>query len=84
MAIGAALLGAEVIAVEDDLEAISIAEANAQDLGCNIRFIRADITDSETPDLIPEVDTVIMNPPSEHRMNMLTGPLLTWHCLREI
>ncbi|PWR75408.1 METTL5 family protein [Methanospirillum stamsii] len=63
LAIGAALLGANVIAVEDDLEAISIAEANAQDLGCNIRFIRADITDSDTPGLIPDVDTVIMNPP---------------------
>jgi putative methylase len=45
LAIGAALLGAEVVAVEDDVEAITIAEANAQDLGCSIRFIKADITD---------------------------------------
>ena len=63
LAIGAALLGADVIAVEDDVEAIQIAEANASDLGCNIRFIRTDITDPEAWSLIPEVDTVIMNPP---------------------
>lgn len=63
LAIGAALLGADVIAVEDDVEAIGIAEANASDLGCNIRFIRTDVTDPKAPDLIPGVDTVIMNPP---------------------
>ncbi|NLV28179.1 MAG: methyltransferase [Methanomicrobiales archaeon] len=63
LAIGAALLGAGVIAVEDDVEAISIAEENALDLGCTIRFIRIDITDPNAHELIPSVDTVIMNPP---------------------
>lgn len=63
LAIGAALLGAEVVAVEDDVEAIRIAEANARDLGCSIRFIRTDITDNEAGGLIPECDTVLMNPP---------------------
>ncbi|HOJ97636.1 MAG TPA: METTL5 family protein [Methanospirillum sp.] len=63
LAIGAALLGAEVVAIEDDVEAIRIAEANARDLGCSIRFIRTDITDNEAGELIPECDTVLMNPP---------------------
>lgn len=63
LSIGAALLGADAIAVEEDVEAVSIAEANARDLGCTIRFIRADITDKEAAGIIPEADTVIMNPP---------------------
>lgn len=86
LAIGAALLGADVVAVEDDMEAIQIAEANANDLGCNIRFVRVDITDSIAPDLIPAVDTVVMNPPfgaqNEHAdrpfidMALLKAPVL--------
>ena len=63
LAIGAALLGADVIAVEEDAAAIRTAEANAEDLGCSIRFIRTDLTDSEAAGLIPEADTVVMNPP---------------------
>ena len=63
LAIGAALLGAEVVAVEDDVEAIRIAEANARDLGCSIRFVKTDVTDEEAIPLIPDCDTVIMNPP---------------------
>lgn len=63
LAIGAALLGADVVAVEDDGEAIRIAEANAHDLGCNIRLIQIDITDPQAMTLIPKGDTVIMNPP---------------------
>jgi putative methylase len=63
LAIGAALLGASVIAVEEDPVAIRIAEENASDLGCDIRFIMADITDDKNFTLIPDADTVIMNPP---------------------
>lgn len=63
LAIGAAFLGAEVTAVEDDVEAIRIAGANARDLGCNIRFIRTDVTSEEALTLVPNCDTVIMNPP---------------------
>jgi putative methylase len=63
LAIGAALLGGNVVAVEEDMEAITLAEANAHDLGCNIRFIRIDITDTSAANLIPGADTVIMNPP---------------------
>ena len=38
LAIGAALLGARVTAVEDDVEAVCIAEANASSLGCDIHL----------------------------------------------
>ncbi len=63
LAIGAALLGARVTAVEDDVEAVCIAEANASSLGCDIHFIRTDVASKEAMELIPECDTVIMNPP---------------------
>lgn len=63
LSIGASLLGAEVTAVEKDSAAICIAEENARDFELNISFIRADISVSETADLIQPVDTVIMNPP---------------------
>ena len=63
LAIGAALLGARVTAVEDDVEAVCIAEANASSLGCDIHFIRTDVASKEAMVLIPECDTVIMNPP---------------------
>ncbi|MDD1724132.1 MAG: METTL5 family protein [Methanospirillum sp.] len=63
LAIGAALLGGDVIAVEEDPKAISIAEANADDLGCRIRFIQGDLTESGIADIIPKADTGVMNPP---------------------
>jgi putative methylase len=63
LAIGAALLGAKVSAVEVDPAAVRIAEENASELGCSIRFIISDITGTGASDVIPVADTVIMNPP---------------------
>jgi len=63
LAIGAALLGATVTAVDVDTAAVRIAEENASELGCSIRFIISDITGEDVSDIIPAVDTVIMNPP---------------------
>ncbi len=64
LGIGAALLGAgEVIGVEIDQEATRIAEENAEKLGVSISFIGADLADPGTWSLVPEADTVIMNPP---------------------
>lgn len=63
LAIGAALLGGDVTAVEEDPRAIAIAEANTDDLGCRIRFIQGDLTDPGIADIIPSADTGVMNPP---------------------
>ena len=64
LSIGAALLGAdEVIGVEVDPAAITIAEQNAHRLNADVTFIRADLTESAGRDDVPPADTVIMNPP---------------------
>ena len=58
-AIGACLLGAsKVIAFDVDGSALRIAERNAASLGCDIEFIRSDISD-----VTGRFDTVLMNPP---------------------
>jgi putative methylase len=81
LAIGAALLGAEVVAVEDDVEAIRIAEANARDLGCSIRFI-GQILPTMSRGLIPECDTVLMNPPFGAQTEHADRPFLDMALLK--
>jgi putative methylase len=59
LAIGAALLGARVVAVEIDPNALNIAKKNAQKLGVKVDFIRSDVTSIQ----LKGIETVIMNPP---------------------
>lgn len=64
LAIGAALLGSDVVAVEKDEEALKIARENAERLGVGdmIEFVAGDVTDFGEA-----CDTVLMNPPfSQH------------------
>ncbi|MBC5792515.1 MAG: methyltransferase [Nanohaloarchaea archaeon] len=60
LGIGAALLGADVKAVDKDKDALEIAEQNAEKLGMSefISFEHLDIEEVEG-----EYDTVVMNPP---------------------
>lgn len=59
-AIGAALLGAEVVAVDRDDKALETARKNAESLGVaeSIEFMEKDVSELEG-----DFDTVIMNPP---------------------
>ncbi|MFB6145256.1 MAG: METTL5 family protein [Candidatus Nanohaloarchaea archaeon] len=59
-AIGAALLGAEVTAVDKDNEALELAEKNAERLGVSesIEFVEENVEDFQG-----EFDTAVMNPP---------------------
>ena len=59
LAIGAALLGAKAIGVEIDKDALVTAKKNADKLGVDVDFIRADVKKLE----LEGIDTVIMNPP---------------------
>jgi putative methylase len=59
LAIGAALLGARAVGVENDPEALSIARANAAKLNANVDFIRGDVNSIA----LKGIRTVIMNPP---------------------
>lgn len=59
LAIGAALLGAKAIGVEIDKDALATAKKNADKLGVDVDFIRADVKKLE----LEGIDTVIMNPP---------------------
>jgi len=64
LGIGAALLGAgEVIGVEIDQDAITIAIENGEQLGTHILFVQADLSNPDSWITVPEADTVIMNPP---------------------
>ena len=63
-AIGAALTGAEVTAVEKDSEALEIARENAEELGVEerIEFVEGDVSE-----VAGDYGTVLMNPPfSQH------------------
>lgn len=63
-AIGAALTGTEVKAVEKDPEALKIARENAEKIGVseNIDFVEKDVSE-----VTGDFDTVLMNPPfSQH------------------
>jgi putative methylase len=59
LAIGAALLGARSIGVEIDGRALAVARRNAEKLGADVDFIRADAGSLA----LRGIDTVIMNPP---------------------
>jgi len=58
LGIGAALLDADVTAVEKDEDALEIAEENAEELGVNINFVESGVQEFDQ-----EFDTVVMNPP---------------------
>jgi putative methylase len=63
-AIGAALLGAEVTAVEKDGEALEIAKKNAEKIGVADRI---DFVEKDVREVKGDFDTVLMNPPfSQH------------------
>ena len=59
LAVGAALLGAKAIGVEIDAGALAAARRNAEKLGVDVDFIRADVNSVS----LKGIDTVIMNPP---------------------
>ncbi|MEA1905154.1 MAG: METTL5 family protein [Candidatus Hadarchaeota archaeon] len=60
LAIGAALLGArEVVGVDIDQRALTVAEQNALQVGAEVRWMKRDVKELETSG----VDTVIQNPP---------------------
>jgi len=59
LAIGAALMGARAVGVEIDRDALATARKNADKLGVDVDFIRADVKSLELED----IDTVVMNPP---------------------
>ncbi len=61
LSVGAALLGAEVTAVDVDSAALAVAQDNAELFGVNIEFMEHRIGD---PASLPVTsDTVVMNPP---------------------
>ena len=60
LAIGAALSGLDVTAVDIDSEALEIAKENAENLGANVEFIESDIARFSPADTF---DAVMMNPP---------------------
>ncbi len=59
LTIGAAMLGARAIGVEIDAEALAAARRNAERIGVDVDFIRADVNSLS----LKGVETVIMNPP---------------------
>lgn len=60
LAIGAALLGLDVTAVEVDSKALKEAKKNADNIGVEIDFVEKDITQFNPS---TEFDAVVMNPP---------------------
>ncbi len=63
LSIGAALLGGTVTGVDIDGDALNTAKENAARLKADVSFIMADVKGKNLPDILPHVDTVIMNPP---------------------
>lgn len=59
LAIGAALLGARVIGVDIDKQALKVAKTNAIRMGVDVEFARSDISSI----VLKGIDTVVMNPP---------------------
>lgn len=59
LAVGAALLGARVVGVEIDADALSIARSNAEMLGVDVDFVQGDVNSIS----LRGIGTVIMNPP---------------------
>ncbi len=60
IAIGAALLGLDVTAVEIDRKALEKARENAEEFGVEIDFVEKDVTEFESEE---RFDAVLMNPP---------------------
>lgn len=60
IAIGAALLGLDVKAVEIDRKALEKARENAEEFGVEIDFVEKDVTEFESE---KDFDAVLMNPP---------------------
>lgn len=73
LAIGAALLGADVTAVEFDADAVAVARENAERLGVEIAFLEHRVGD---PGLNLSADTVIMNPPFGAQVEHADRPFL--------
>jgi putative methylase len=59
LAIGAAILGANVVGIEIDAQAIEIARENASKLGVDVDFVRGDVNSIA----LRRIKTVVMNPP---------------------
>src|SRR5512137_2758440 len=59
LAIGAAMLGAKVVGIEIDTQAIGIARENAARFGVEIDFVRGDVNCI----VLRRIKTVVMNPP---------------------
>lgn len=73
LAIGAALLGADVTAVEFDADAVAVARENAGQLGVEIAFREHRIGN---PGLDLSADTVVMNPPFGAQVEHADRPFL--------
>lgn len=58
LAIGAALMGAEVTAFEKDEDALEQAKENAEEMEVDIEFVQKDVEEVDG-----KFDTVVMNPP---------------------
>ncbi|WEL23186.1 METTL5 family protein [Candidatus Nanohalovita haloferacivicina] len=65
LSIGAALLGAEVTAVEKEDDAVRLLHENLEKMNIDIEVIQQDIEDFEL-----DVDTVLMNPPFSHHSDI--------------
>ncbi|MEN6610517.1 MAG: METTL5 family protein [Methanoregulaceae archaeon] len=64
LAIGASLLGAsEVIAVEVDPDAVSVAERNTLHTGTDVHYITSDVKRACLSEELGMFDTAVMNPP---------------------
>ncbi len=64
LSIGAAMLGASVVSVDVDADAIEIAESNRDDFEIdNLDFLQFDLVQDCLPIRNKSIDTVIMNPP---------------------
>ena len=62
LGLGAALLGAEVLAVEKEDDAVRLLKENMDNLGLEVEILQEDVEDFDE-----DVDTVLMNPPfSQH------------------
>jgi len=61
LSIGASLLGAQVVGIDIDMDALILAKENARRYGVDVNFLKTDI--SLVPYLFSERGTVLMNPP---------------------
>ncbi|MBN1134565.1 MAG: methyltransferase, partial [Methanosarcinaceae archaeon] len=72
LAIGAKLLGADrVVGFDSDVDALRIAEGNAEKLGVDVEFVSSDIRD-----VSGHAHTVVMNPPFGAQLKGSDRPFL--------